>query len=126
MANPNIVNVTSILGLTTSVGIANTNTMNVLVSNPSSSSKVLKINTILAVNVDPSGTNVDVTVKLFNQASGIGVSHALSNGITIPGKSSIVLLGKDSPIYLTEDKSLSVSASAANDAVVICSYEEIS
>lgn len=126
MANPNIVNVTSILGITTAVSIGNTNTMNVLISNSSDSSIVLKINTILASNIDPDGTSVDVTVKLFNQASGIGVSHALSNGITVPGKSSIILLGKDSPIYLTEDRSLAVSASAANDVDVICSFEEIS
>jgi uncharacterized membrane protein len=126
MAAPNIVNVTSIIGMTTAVSIGNTNTMNVLISNSSDSSIVLKINTILVSNIDPTETSVDVTVKLFNQASGIGVSHALSNNITVPGKSSIVLLGKDSPIYLTENKSLSVSASAANDIDVICSYEEIS
>jgi len=126
MANPNIVNVSSILGVTTSVGIANTNTMNLIVSNASSSSKVLKINTILAVNSDPTGVNADVTVKLFNAAAGVGVSHVISNNITVPGKSSIVLLGKDSPMYLMEDKSISASASAADHIDIVCSYEEIS
>jgi hypothetical protein len=125
MANPNIVNVTSINGLTTSVSIGNTNTMNVIVSNPTSSNKVLKINTILAANDDVSSGNVEVTVKLFNQAAGAGTSFSIANAIVVPYQSSIVLLGKDSPIYLTENSSISALASAANDIDIICSYEEI-
>jgi hypothetical protein len=126
MANPNIVNVTSITGITTYISIDNTNTMNVFLSNANSSGKVLKINTIMAVSDDPAGSNVDVTIKLFNEAAGAGTSFSLATNITIPGKSSVVILGKDNPIYLTESKSLAASASASNDADIICSYEEIS
>lgn len=126
MANPNIVNVSSINGLTTSVSIGNTNTMNVLVSNAASSNKVLKINTILAANDDVSSGNVEVTVKVFNQAAGAGTSFSLANSIVVPYQSSIVLLGKDSPIYLNENMSISAAASAANDVDIVCSYEEIS
>ena len=52
MSNPNIVNVTSIIGLTTFVSIANTNTYQVFVSNSSSSNEVYKINSIIASNID--------------------------------------------------------------------------
>ena len=126
MAAPNIVNVTSIIGMTTAVSIGNTNTMNVLISNSSDSSIVLKINTILAANDDDGLGNVEVTVKVFNQAAGAGTSFSLANSIVVPYQSSIVLLGKDSPIYLTENMSISAAASAANDVDIICSYEEIS
>jgi hypothetical protein len=125
MANPNIVNTTSILGFTTMVSIGNTNTSNVIVSNAASSNKVLKINTILAANVD-GVNNVDVTVKITNQAAGAGTSFAISNTITVPADSTFVVLGKDSPIYLEENRSIIALASAENDADIICSYEEIS
>lgn len=126
MANPNIVNVSSIKGVTTAVSISNTNTMNVLVSNAASSNKVLKINTILAANDDASSGNVEVTVKVFNQAAGAGTSFSLANSIVVPYQSSIVLLAKDSPIYLNENMSISAAASAADDVDIVCSYEEIS
>ena len=126
MANPNIVNVTSIIGVTTFISIDNTNTMNVFLSNDASSNKVFKLNSIMAVSDDAAGANVDVTIKLFNAAAGAGTSFSLATNITIPGKSSVIILGKDSPIYLTENKSLAASASASSDADIICSYEEIS
>ena len=92
MANTNIVNVTSITGITTYISIDNTNTMNVFLSNANSSGKVLKINTIMAVSDDPAGSNVDVTIKLFNEAAGAVTSFSLATNITIPGKSSVVIL----------------------------------
>lgn len=125
MANPNIVNVTNILGVTTSISITNTNTSNVLVSNASGSNKVYKINTIVASSTD-SINAVDVTVKITQSAAGAGTSHALASTLTVPAKSSVVIVGKDNPVYLMENKSVIVLASAANDVDVTCSYEEIS
>ena len=125
MANPNIVNTSSILGVTTMVSIANTNTSNAIVSNAASSNKVLKINTILAANIDGS-SSADVTVKITNQAAGAGTSFSIADTVTIPPDATFVLLGKDSPIYLEENRSIIALASAANDICVVCSYEEIS
>lgn len=125
MANPNIVGVTSIIGITTMVSIGNTNTSNVIVSNASNSNRVLKINTVLAANVD--GVNsVDITVKLTDQAAGAGASFAIANTISVPADATLVVLGKDAPIYLQENMSIIALASAANDANIICSYEQIS
>jgi hypothetical protein len=60
MANPNIVSVTSILGNTTFLTPSDT-AANVLLSNAASSGDVLKINQIVAANVN--GTSaVDTTV----------------------------------------------------------------
>jgi predicted membrane protein len=68
MANPNIVSVTSILGNTTFLTPADT-TANVLLSNAASSGDVLKINQIVAANVN--GTSaVDTTVAINNAAAG--------------------------------------------------------
>lgn len=125
MAAPNIVSVTNITGFTTMVNIANTNTSNVILSNAASSGKVLKINTILAANIDGT-SDVDVTVKITDGAAGAGTSFAIANTINVGADTTLVVLGKDSPIYLEEDKSIIALASASDDACIICSYEEIS
>ena len=124
MAAPNIVNVTNITGVTTAVGLGTTAVVTFL-SNPASSNKVFKINTILAANID--GTNsADITVKYHLAAAGAGTSIALANTITVPADATLVIIGKDSPIYLEEDRSLTAQASAANDIAIVCSYEDIS
>lgn len=124
MANPNIVNVTSILGVTTAVGLSTT-AVTTFLSNAASSNKVLKINTIIASNIDGSAS-ADITVKYHLAAAGAGTSIALANTIAVPADSSLVLIGKDSPIYLEENRSLTAQASAVDDIAIICSYEDIS
>ena len=67
MANPNIVNVTSIYGKTTYFTPSGTTAV-VLLTNAASSGKVLKVNQIVVANVD--GTNaVDCTVSLYTNGS---------------------------------------------------------
>jgi hypothetical protein len=124
MAAPNIVNVTTITGKTARLSLSSTS-MTALVSNAASSGKVFKINSIVAANVD--GTNiVDVTVKVFSEDDIGGTGTALISSASIPADASLVVLSKDTSIYLEEDRSIGVQASAANDLEVICSYEEIS
>jgi hypothetical protein len=68
MANPNIVAVTSILGNTTFLTPSDTSA-NTLLSNAASSGNVLKINQIVAANVN--GTSaVDTTVAINDAAAG--------------------------------------------------------
>lgn len=125
MAAPNIVNVSTITGLTTMVSIANTNTSNVILSNAASSGKVMKINTILAANID-GVADADVTVKITDGAAGAGTSFALANTVSVAADATLVLIGKDSPIYLEENRSIIALASGADDICITCSYEEIS
>ena len=124
MAAPNIVNVTTITGKTSYVALSSTS-MTSLVSNPASSGKVFKINSIIVANVD--GSNVcDATVDLFSEDDIGGTGYSLASTIAVPADSTLVVLDKNSAIYLEEDKSIGVQASAADDLEVICSYEEIS
>jgi len=125
MAAPNIVNVATITGITTMVNIANANTSNVILSNANSSGKVMKINTITAANIDGIA-DVDVTIKLCNQAAGAGTSFAIANTVSVGADATLVAVSKDAPIYLEENRSIIALASAADDVCVICSYEEIS
>lgn len=123
MAAPNILNVTSIYGKTAYVALNSTNATTV-VSNAASSGKVFKVNTIIVSNVD--GTNAaDISINLYSQDDIGGTAYAIAKTISVPADASLVVLDKASAIYLEEDKSIGATAGAADDLVVICSYEEI-
>ena len=124
MAAPNIVNVGTITGKSFYLELANTNAT-ALVSNAASSGKVFKINMIQVANVD--GTNAcDVTVKYHTQDDIGGTGYALVSTVSVPADASLVVIDKNTALYLEEDRSISVTAGTANDLEVIVSYEEIS
>lgn len=127
MANPNIVNVTDIKGNTSSISLTTTADpfATALVNNPVSSNKIYKVNTIIIANKD--GTNArDVTVKLYSQDDLGGTGTEIASTVTIPADASLVLIDKNSSIYLLEDKSIGATAAVANTIVITCSWEEIS
>jgi hypothetical protein len=126
MANPNIVNVTTILGNTSSFLISSTANpfATALINNPAASNKVYKINSIVVANVD--GTSAaDITITLFSQDDLGGTGTALASTISVPADSTLIVTDKSTGFYLLEDKSIGATASAANDLVVTCSWEEI-
>jgi len=124
MAAPNIVGVTTITGITTFVSLDSTDATNI-VSNPVDSGEVYKINTIIVSNID--GTNTaNITVKIHQEAAGAGTSVPIASTIDVTADSTLVVLDKASAIYLEENKSISATASAADDLAITCSYEEVS
>jgi hypothetical protein len=124
MAAPNIVNVSTITGISSTTALSTTS-QTTLVSNAASSGKVFKINMIQVANVD--GTNAcDVTVDVHSAASGGGTAYSLVSTVSVPADASLVVLDKNTAIYLEEDRSITATAGTANDLEVIVSYEEIS
>jgi hypothetical protein len=130
MSAPNIVNVATITGKIFYDALADTN-LTSLVLNPASSGKVFKINMLSAANVD--GTNaatVDVsyhpstTTAVGSTVSSTG--YHLAKTITVPADATLVVISKDTSIYMEESSVLAVKCSAANDVDFIVSYEEIS
>jgi len=124
MAAPNIVNVSTITGITSKVALSSTS-QTTLVSNAASSGKVFKINMIQVANVDGSNA-ADVTVDVHSAASGGGTAYSLVSTISVPADASLVALDKNTAIYLEENTSITATAGTANDLEVIVSYEEIS
>jgi hypothetical protein len=119
MAAPNIINATSIFGKTTAAQLDTTVTTSLL-ANSASSNKLLKINSIIVGNKD--GTNdADVTVSWYDGST----DYYLASTITVPADSTLVVLGKDAPIFLEEGQSLRGGASANGDLDAIISYEEL-
>ncbi len=123
MAAPNIVGVTTIVGYTTYVSLGDTNAATLL-SNAAGSNYVYKINTIIVANDD--GTNsADITVALHDQDDGGGTAYKIAHTVAVAADSTLVVIDKASSIYLEEDRSIVVTASAGNDLDGICSYESI-
>ncbi len=119
MANPNILNATSIYGKTIGAALSTTVTTTLLTC---ASNKLLKINSIVVSNVD--GTNnADATVQFYDNSA--TTSYHLAKTITVPADSTLVVLGKDSPIFLEESDQIRGGASAASDLEIIISYEEL-
>lgn len=124
MAAPNIVNVTTITGKSATVALTTTS-QTTLVSNAAASNKVFKINMIQVANVDGSAA-ADVTIDVHSAAAGGGTAYSLASTVSVPADSSIIILDKNTALYLEEDRSITATAGTASDLEVIVSYEEIS
>lgn len=119
MAAPNIVNVTTITGKTTTLAV--TTSATAIVTNTAGSGKVLKVNSLYITNID--GTNIaDVSVDFYRAS----VAYYLASTITVPADATLIVISKDTSIYLEEGDSIRCLASADGDLQAICSYEEIS
>lgn len=124
MANPNIINATSILGKSAVVDLTTTNATLVL-ENAAASNKVLKINSLVVSNVD--GTNAaDITISLYSEDNIGGTATQIVSTVSVPADASLVVIDKNTSIYLEEDKSIGATAGSASDLKVVVSYEEIS
>lgn len=123
MANPNIVNVTTIYGNSSSTSLTTTNATS-LVSNAASSGKVFKINSIVVANVD--GTSAaDITVNVYSQAALGGTAFPIASTISVPADSTLIVTDKTTSFYLLENQSIGATAGTASDLVVTASWEEI-
>jgi hypothetical protein len=119
MANPNIAGLTDIYGKLAN-GIATTSAVGII-TNAASSGKIFKINTFMVANTD--GVNAaDVSVQVVNNGSAYYIAWTVS----VPSDATLVLISKDTSIYLPENSSINIHASASNDLQWTCSYEEIS
>jgi hypothetical protein len=124
MAAPNIVNVATITGKTVVVDLTTTSAT-LVVENPASSGKVFKINSLYVSNVDGSAA-ADITVSVYSEDNIGGTATEICKTVVVPADATLIVIDKNSSIYLEEDKSIGAIASASNDLKVVCSYEEIS
>jgi hypothetical protein len=124
MTAPNIVNVTTITGKSAVVSLTTTNAT-LVVENPASSNKVFKINSLVVSNVD--GTNAaDITISYYSEDNIGGTATQIVSTVSVPADASLVVIDKNTSIYLEEDKSIGATAGSASDLKVVVSYEEIS
>jgi hypothetical protein len=124
MANPNIVNVTTIFGNSSFTNLSTTSVTS-LASNAASSGKVYKVNSIVVANVDGS-TAADITINVYSNATaGSGSAFALASTISVPADATLIVTDKTTSFYLLENQSIGAIAGTASDLNVTCSWEEI-
>lgn len=130
MANPNIVNVTSILGTTTYYTPSGTTAV-VLLANAASSGLVYKINQIVCANVNGSSA-VNATVAIYTNgavaqgsAPSGGTAYPVISTISVPASASVIAVDKTTAIYLMEGTSISVTSGTASGITYTISYESI-
>jgi len=123
MANPNIVNVTTIYGNSSQTSLTTTSATS-LVSNAAASGKVFKINSIVAANVD--GTSAaDITINVYSAAALGGTAFPIASTISVPADATLIITDKTTSFYLLENQSIGATAGSASDLVVTASWEEI-
>lgn len=131
MAAPNILGLTTATGKTTYL-TPSVATAVVLLQNAASSNKVLKVNQIIAANVD--GTNaVNCTVSYYTNggvaqgsAPSGGTAFPIASTISVPANASLIVSDKTTQIYLEENTCISVTSGTANKLTFVVSYEELS
>jgi hypothetical protein len=123
MANPNLVNVASILGENSLTSLTSTNATSIL-SNAASSNKVYKVNSIIVSNVD-GAVPADITINVYSAAALGGSAFPIVSTLSVPADASVIVVDKSTGIYIKENQSIGATANAANDLVVVASWEEI-
>ena len=122
MANPNIVNVTSIYG-STSYLIPSTTSATTWTALTPASGTVNKIDNIVASNVTASVATV--TVAINSAAGGAGTNYRLVYQISVPVNASVIVVDKSTAFYLGEAQSIVVTVGTANAIELTSSYEAI-
>lgn len=131
MANPNITAVNAIYGNTTYYTPSGTSAV-VLLPNAASSGSVLKINQIVAANVNGTAA-VNATVSIYTNgavaqgsAPSGGTAYPIISTVSVPANASLIVVDKTTSIYLQEGTSIAITAGTANGITFSVSYEVIS
>ena len=131
MAAPNILGLTTGTGKTTYYTPSGTTAV-VLLTNAASSGKVLKINQIVAANVNGL-TAVNATVSIYTNgavaqgsAPSGGTAYPIISAVSVPAGASLIVADKTTQIYLEEGTCISVTSGTANGITYSISYEDLS
>ena len=130
MANPNIVSVTAIYGITTYYTPSGTSAV-VLLPNSAASGLVFKVNQIVCANVTGSSA-VNATVSIYSNgavaqgsAPSGGQAYPVISTVSVPASASVIAVDKTTAIYLMEGTSITVTCGTAQGITFSISYESI-
>ena len=117
MTAPNLLGSISVTGKTAYVATSST-TSDVLV-NAASSNTVCKLNSVIITNGSASTITANVMV---NRSSTL---YFLVSGVSVPANATLVVLGKETSLYLEEGDTLQANTSATGSIFATASYELI-
>ena len=127
--NPNIVNVTSIIGTTTYLTPSATTAV-VLLPNAAASGTVMKINQIVVSNTTASAANTTVAIYTNGavaqgSAPSGGTAYPVISVVSVPANASLIAVDKTTAIYLMEGTSISITSGTTSALTYTISYELI-
>jgi hypothetical protein len=122
MANPNLINSSSIYGNTNYL-IPSTTSATVWTVLTPAAGTVNKIDNIVASNVTASVATV--TVAINSAAAGAGTNYRLVYQVPVPVNASIVVADKSTAFYLGEAQSIVVTVGTGSAIELTASYEAI-
>lgn len=122
MANPNIVNVTSIYG-NSSYLIPSTTSATTWTALTPATGTVNKIDNIVASNVTSSAATV--TVSINSATGGGGTAYRVAYQISVPANASLILMDKTTATYVGEAQSVVVTVGTASAIELTASYEAL-
>ena len=125
MAAPNIVNVALSNANSNNMTLSTTSEIGLL-SNPASSGKVYKVNTIMVANRETNANAVTVTVNVYTGAALTGSGFPIAQAISVPGNASLIVIDKSTSFYLEENESIGIKSGTSSGLAVMTSWEEIS
>ena len=123
MANPNMANLSSILGATTYL-VPTTTTATTWTALTPAAGTVNKIGSIMATNV--TATAATITVSINSAISGGGTAYRLTFQTSVPGNSSLIVVDKSTMLYVGEAQSIVVTSGTTNAIEMVATYEAIS
>ena len=118
MANPNIVNITSLYG-NLAIQSVSSITANI-VQNASSSGQAYRVNFLSISNVSTNNYSITAEVNVA------GSNAALLKNAVIPANSALTIIAKDTSFYLTENSSIQLYTSQNSAFQAVCSWEQLS
>lgn len=132
MANPNIVNVTSIYGntayvipATTSVSVAWTyNGSTSLTGLTPATGTVNRVTSIVVSNVTSSAATATVAVA-NNATYGSGTPYYIAYQISVPPNASVIVTDKTTSFYVTENQSVGVISGTSSALNYTATFEAI-
>ena len=133
MANPNIVNVTSIYGntayvipsTTSATATWTTNGTTALTGLTPASGTVNRVTQITVTNVTAGA--VLATVAISNNATyGSGTPYYLAYQISVPANASLTVIDKTTSFYVTENQSVGVITGTGSALNFVATFEAIS
>ena len=122
MANPNIVNVTSIYGNTVYLTPANT-AATVWTALTPASNTVNKIDSIIATNVTANAATT--TVSINSSTGGGGTAYRICYQISVPPNAALIVVDKTTAFYVQDSQSIVVTSGTGSAIEYTAAYEAI-
>jgi hypothetical protein len=117
MTAPNLYNIATVTGKTTVVQV--TTSRATMISNPAGGNMSIRINSLFVTNISNTNSNGTFTVDFYRNSNSTKIAN---NSIVEPGNTMIVI-SKDTSIYLEEGDSLGIVGTTNNTMHALITYE---